>query len=200
MDSLTSNTIILSHHGLARTTTLHVYTIMGLYHHGGFSLKNFFSSRWSLPVRCVWRSYVYMCVCVCMCWLCVLYSFQKATPPVYLRVKSVMWWYVSNGDFEQRDGSLWLLLLQCKADLIISIVMSVLQHACECYGCCCTFVQPQLCLHWMVVDELLHSHTGPPSIMVICGALLYAWNEFTNYLNATICPPLPSPYSKIHST
>ena len=88
MDSLTSNTIILSHHGLARTTTLHVYTIMGLYHHGGFSLKNFFSSRWSLPVRCVWRSYVYMCVCVCvcvcvcMCWLCVLYSFQKVTPPV----------------------------------------------------------------------------------------------------------------------
>ena len=80
MDSLTSNTIILSHHGLARTTTLHVYTIMGLYHHGGFSLKNFFSSRWSLPVRCVWRSYVYMCMCVYVLTVCfILFSESYTT-------------------------------------------------------------------------------------------------------------------------
>jgi len=53
------------------------------------------------------------------------------------------------------------------------------------HGCCCTFVQPQLCSCWMVVDELLHSHTGPLNISWLFVGHYYAWNEFTNYLNAT---------------
>ena len=166
----------------------------------GFSLKNFLSSRWSLPVRCVCAILcIHVCVCVCVC-LCVC-----VCTCVYVYVLTVcfmlfsatlhhqytsglrVWcgWYVSNGDCEQRDGPLWLLPLHYKADLIISIVILSACLWMLAHGCCCTFVQPQLCSCWMVVDELLHRHTRPPSISWLFVGHYYARNEFTNYLNAT---------------
>ena len=61
-----------------------------LYHYGPISPwwlqpQEFFfkqvviTSKMCLAILCI---YVCVCVCVCMCWLCVLYSFQKVTPPV----------------------------------------------------------------------------------------------------------------------
>ena len=110
-----------------------------LYHYGPISPwwlqpQEFFfkqvviTSKMCLAILCI---YVYVCVCAD----CVFYTLFRKLHHQYTSGWRV-WcgWYVSNGDCEQRDGSLWLLLLQCKADLIISIVMlSVLQHACECW-------------------------------------------------------------------